>query len=526
MSFLRTLCVIGLLLGTTLWANVGKVALLKGEAVAMRNAQTITLQNGSIIEDKDAIKTGKEAQIQLLFEDKTVITLGSESELAIAEYLNDETNPKAKFQFNQGTFKTITGNIGKIAPANFSLETKTSTIGIRGTIIKGVTGDEGDTIACLRGRIFVISRDTGKIVEVPAGQFTTVKPKQAPSTPKETTSEATGEPLVQSTAKTSEPAAVSTVEQTKNGSIVQNIYMIEGLRTGTLALQGLTTSDNSNIFSYDLEFSINRATAQTTGAIKYLNNKLYSLATPSNGLTQSSTVEGFTIVSYIDTSTYDEAQDYAPNFAYYYNDDVFLRAGFISSNGSRKGYFGSANLDSLDQISSVDSQYVTWGSWGVVDYYGAEINSLEQEQYWVAGSTLTDPNTLLALNSNTVYSFNGKVLGKTYNGTNYAMIDSATSNVTLDFKFGGSSSPVQTSSLISFSSNHGMWTINPAATVSAISGNTFEALGTSIVTNQALSGTSDITGRIFGTNAQAIGGVFSTSNGSIKTATGVFKAVR
>ena len=73
-------------------------------------------------------------------EDKTVITLGSSSVLDIQEYLNDAQQPKAKFKFNQGTFKSITGEIGKKAPENFNLETKTATIGIRGTIISGQVG--------------------------------------------------------------------------------------------------------------------------------------------------------------------------------------------------------------------------------------------------------------------------------------------------------------------------------------------------------------------------------------------------
>lgn len=141
---------------------------------------------------------------------------------------------------------------------------------------------------------------------------------------------------------------------------------------------------------------------------------------------------------------------------------------------------------------------------------------------------LTDPQTLIDLGSATTYTYNGQVLGKTYDGTSYAAINTDTSNVVvLKFKFGGTQTPIESSgSSITFSSSHGTWTINPAATASAISGNTFEALGTATVSNATLSGTSDITGKVFGSNAQAVGGVFSTSNGSITTSTGVFKAVR
>lgn len=104
-----------LLLSSTLLASVGKVSLLKGEASLERNALLSALRNGATLKEKDIIKTSKEAQIQLIFDDKTVITLGSESEFKIEEYLSDASNSKAKFKFNQGVFKTITGSIGKNA---------------------------------------------------------------------------------------------------------------------------------------------------------------------------------------------------------------------------------------------------------------------------------------------------------------------------------------------------------------------------------------------------------------------------
>lgn len=221
MFIVRFLLISVLFLSSSLWASVGKVSLLKGEAFIERGSEKITLQNGSLIEDKDAIKTGKEAQIQLLFEDKTVITLGSESEFKIEEYLNDAQNPKAKFKFNQGTFKTITGQIGKTAPDNFKMETKTATIGIRGTIVKGSTGDKGDVIACLRGLITVMSRHTGAVVEVPAGKFTTIQGNTAPTAPQETKPGTTDNTLANNPPPPASPTptAVTSVEQIKNDTI-------------------------------------------------------------------------------------------------------------------------------------------------------------------------------------------------------------------------------------------------------------------------------------------------------------------
>lgn len=177
-----------LILSTQLWASIGKVSLLKGEASASRNNQTITLANGAALEEHDLISTRANSQIQLTFEDKTVITLGSESILDINQYLNDAQAPKAKFKFNQGTFKSITGNIGKQAPENFNLETKTATIGIRGTTVIGQTSmpqqngrEQPDIIGCSSGKIIVVT-PMGS-VEIGAGFATTVTPNQAPTPP-------------------------------------------------------------------------------------------------------------------------------------------------------------------------------------------------------------------------------------------------------------------------------------------------------------------------------------------------------
>lgn len=230
MVTIRLILVGLLLLGSSLWASVGKVALVRGEAFASRADQKIALQNGSVLEEKDTINTSKNTQIQLAFDDKTVITLGSDSEFIIQEYLNDATNPKAKFKFNQGTFKSITGKIGKIAPQNFLLETRTSTIGIRGTIIRGSIGKNGDSIACLRGRIFVVSKDTGKSVDVDAGQFTIVTANEEPTQPQKITSDLSKEePITQTT-----PSVVTTVENiSKDIKIQKNIENIKNNQATT-----------------------------------------------------------------------------------------------------------------------------------------------------------------------------------------------------------------------------------------------------------------------------------------------------
>ncbi|MDD3342382.1 MAG: FecR domain-containing protein [Sulfurospirillaceae bacterium] len=189
-SIIRILAILAFLWSSSLLASVGKVSLLKGEAFAQRGAQAISLKSGMSIEEKDTIKTLKNGQLQLIFEDKTVITLGSESEFKIEEYLNDNASPKAKFKFNQGTFKSITGRIGKASPENFTLETKTATIGIRGTTVGLFLPPPPpspnmpplpENIFCLSGQISVGALGSpNPPVTVPAGSWTRMLPPAGP----------------------------------------------------------------------------------------------------------------------------------------------------------------------------------------------------------------------------------------------------------------------------------------------------------------------------------------------------------
>ncbi len=168
----------------------------KAAVIATTVAQRASVAAGNIqawFQLASGIKTAKDAQIQLVFEDKTVITLGSESELKIEEYLNDAAKPKAKFKFGEGSFKSITGQIGKTAPENFTLETKTATIGIRGTTVKGKIGENGDSIGCTSGSIIVKVLGGSGFVVVPAGKITFVAPGKEPTPPKDIKSGDLGE---------------------------------------------------------------------------------------------------------------------------------------------------------------------------------------------------------------------------------------------------------------------------------------------------------------------------------------------
>jgi|GEM_PF-1653673 len=182
MSFFTHIFLFLLFFSFSLYGSVGKVSLLKGEGFLERSGRVSPLQTGMKLEERDTLSTGANGQVQLIFDDKTVITLGNKAVFKVEEYVNEAVKPKAKFSFNQGTFKTITGKIGKTAPENFTLETKTATIGIRGTIIRGKIGRNEDKIMCEKGLISVRSHITGREVILPMGRLI-VLPHNAPPSP-------------------------------------------------------------------------------------------------------------------------------------------------------------------------------------------------------------------------------------------------------------------------------------------------------------------------------------------------------
>jgi len=155
-----------------LLAEIAKVSAVVGDAKIVRGNETIIVKLGSLIEEKDIIETKKNSKVQIIFKDNTIVTLGKSSALNINEYLFDLKNPnksKTDLNFFKGAFKTITGKIGKINKKKFKLRTKSSTIGIRGTVLLG----NETTVLCIQGEISVAAN--GQEVIVPANNVTTVK---------------------------------------------------------------------------------------------------------------------------------------------------------------------------------------------------------------------------------------------------------------------------------------------------------------------------------------------------------------
>ncbi|MEM5557471.1 FecR family protein [Aliarcobacter cryaerophilus] len=167
-----------LLFVSTLFANIGTVSLLEGEAFVKRGEETLRLNISDSISNNDFIETKTNSKVKITFIDNTIITIGKESSLKIEDYFFDSNNKnsaKTELSVSKGAFHAITGQIGKVNPDKFKLKTKNATIGIRGTEIYG----DQNRVFCTQGAIFVLS--FGETREVSQGFFVNTFDNQIPS---------------------------------------------------------------------------------------------------------------------------------------------------------------------------------------------------------------------------------------------------------------------------------------------------------------------------------------------------------
>ena len=115
--------------------SIAFVDSVKGEVMIVSSEMAVkAVQNMKVIPG-DAIKTGSNSSVGLIFEDDTVVSLGPKSEMEIDEFVFNPAERQLSFvvRMIQGTFSFITGQIAKLAPQKAILETPTATLGVRGT---------------------------------------------------------------------------------------------------------------------------------------------------------------------------------------------------------------------------------------------------------------------------------------------------------------------------------------------------------------------------------------------------------
>lgn len=148
-----------MLIPMLLVANIGTVAGVKGDSKIHRHTKVIKAKNGIAIKLKDTVKTGNNSKTQVIMKDKTIITIGENSEYSFDKYSYGRgQTPEVSMQLKKGFFRAITGKIAKVAPKRFHIKTRSATIGIRGTHFYGIVKGDEEKIGCIRGKVIVYTK--------------------------------------------------------------------------------------------------------------------------------------------------------------------------------------------------------------------------------------------------------------------------------------------------------------------------------------------------------------------------------
>ena len=176
--------------------RVGTIGIVVGKAdVVNRNIELKIKEN---IFFGDVIRTAAQTNLQILFDDETVFTIGENTEIVINEFIYDPNQDnelnKISAEVMQGSLKVVTGLISKENPENLSITLPTGVLATRGTEVQAlVKPGQNDVVVLLgpgpnnaageRAGAVEVSNSQGSVFMDQQFSFTSIAFNQAPSVP-------------------------------------------------------------------------------------------------------------------------------------------------------------------------------------------------------------------------------------------------------------------------------------------------------------------------------------------------------
>jgi len=161
--------------------------------IALRGKVSVMLPDGTSrplklkdrVGEKETIVTGPGGRIQVMFTDRTIVSLGPKTTFAISRY---HWNPQEKTgaltsEVKEGTFRIMGGALAKESPKEFKTKTPAATIGIRGSMYAGNVTPERLTVVFQGGRGIEVANAFGTVAITRPGFGTTVQLGAPPAPP-------------------------------------------------------------------------------------------------------------------------------------------------------------------------------------------------------------------------------------------------------------------------------------------------------------------------------------------------------
>ena len=180
--------IIGLLVASSAWAEIGSVTEASGTAIIKRGKDTIQIAKGTLVETNDKIET-KNGKVKIVFKDNTNVTVTESSSLVIDDFVYDPKTGAGKLGLKAaaGTVRYVSGSIAK-DPKNVKINTPTAAIAVRGTDFVMAVSETGSSMIMLMPTCEIeqnvnlkgLSCGSGAIdVETPSGIVQLTRPYQA-----------------------------------------------------------------------------------------------------------------------------------------------------------------------------------------------------------------------------------------------------------------------------------------------------------------------------------------------------------
>ncbi len=505
MKSLIKIILLTLLLTLSIFAkDVATVTGLNGNADIDRHGRLIKVKLGNKLQEKDIIITNANAKVQVVFEDETIVTVGKNSRFSIDEYLfEDSQEPVARFGMLKGAMRTITGKIGKIAPRKFSVQTKTATIGIRGTNFTILEREDGSqNVFCTYGAISVSTDGIESIVH--QGFYADIIQSGAVEikafTPKEL--------------KSMQDAAFVKGVKSKNGDD-------DSLEDGTKEGQLDTTKDDtpSGIIVKDITNSISDAKHTSTPKypLQQVGYGVGNFGTYSISLVEILSTTSFNPESLVTLPFIDNRGDWdawlfniSPTPLNYISKEEFKTYFTSAKLYSASGTYIKINESHYNATGDdlADGDYMSWGTWSASLEHNNHTYEIENA-LWVSGLP-TDLDVVKFMDNEQEYSGIYKAVdysnhGTLVDGEATMLVDFGTdrAELNIDYKTGRDFDMV-----IDYDDK-------------------FASLRTKVPSNIHDELPDNIAGgHFYGPNADAIGGNFSTIHNGSQELSGVYQVVK
>jgi hypothetical protein len=149
--------------------RIGTAASTRPNAEAVAGGNTQTLSAGSEIYANQTVRTGNRGMADLVFLDKTNLSVGPTSEVRLDKFVYDPTGSAGSvvLQATRGAFRFVTGSQAKHA---YQVSTPHGSLGVRGTTVELLVNKPGETcgtkLRFVEGTEATFRTKTGKVARL------------------------------------------------------------------------------------------------------------------------------------------------------------------------------------------------------------------------------------------------------------------------------------------------------------------------------------------------------------------------